>query len=89
MLFTATLYFISTEIPDDAQINDELYNWTSMGFFSANFAIRMKFSEINMYPLGNSKMPGGKYFHALKIAKIGFQIKYKFYCQQQLNFSKK
>ena len=42
-----------------------------MGFFSANFATRMKLSEVNIYPLGNSKMSGGKYFHALKIGKIG------------------
>ena len=46
-----------------------------MGFFSANFPTRMKLSEINIYLSGNSKMSGGKYFHALKIGKIGFQIK--------------
>ena len=51
------------------------YSWASMGFFSANFATRIKLSEKNIYPLGNSKMPGGKYFHALKIGKIGFQVR--------------
>ena len=49
-----------------------LYSWASMGFFSANFDNRMKISEVNMYPLRNSKMPQGQYFHAFKIAKIGF-----------------
>ena len=28
ILFTATLQFISIEIPDDAQINDELYSFS-------------------------------------------------------------
>ena len=32
ILFTATSHFISIEIPDDAQINDELY--TSSNFFN-------------------------------------------------------
>ena len=26
-MFTANCHFISTEIPDDAQINDELYSY--------------------------------------------------------------
>ena len=46
-----------------------------MGFFPANFATRIKLSEINIYPLGNSKMLGGEYFHALKIGKIENQIR--------------
>ena len=29
ILFTATLHFISIEIPDDAQINDELYTFSN------------------------------------------------------------
>ena len=37
-----------------------IISWASMGFFSANFATRMKLSEINIYPIGNSKMPRGK-----------------------------
>ena len=52
-----------------------LNHWASVGFFSANFTTRMKLSGINIYPLGNSKMSGGKYFHALKIGKIGLQIR--------------
>ena len=60
-----------------------------MGFFPANFATRIKLSEINIYPLGNPKMPRGKHFHALKIGKIGCKSGNKFYYQKQLNFSKK
>ena len=47
VLFTATLHFISIEIPDDAQINDDLHTFSN--FF--NQGTNTKFDSRNIFKL--------------------------------------